>query len=60
MLYPTVSRQITQILTGIVQVALGIILTLVKDHVLIAIQVGTPFWTGILVSPSGGGCGVCA
>ncbi|KAM7138183.1 uncharacterized protein RBU57_016769 [Macrochelys suwanniensis] len=44
---------ITQILTGIVQVALGIILTLAKDHVLTAIQVGTPFWTGILYILSG-------
>ncbi|XP_038238999.1 membrane-spanning 4-domains subfamily A member 4A-like [Dermochelys coriacea] len=44
---------ITQILTGIVQVAFGIILTLANDHHLVMIMVGTPFWTGILYILSG-------
>ncbi|TFJ96852.1 30S ribosomal protein S11 [Platysternon megacephalum] len=44
---------ITQILTGIVQVAFGIILILANDYQLIAIHVGTPIWTGILYILSG-------
>ncbi|CAM5175600.1 unnamed protein product [Eretmochelys imbricata] len=44
---------ITQILTGIVQIAFGIILTLTNDHHQVAIKVGTPFWTGILYILSG-------
>nr|XP_032652143.1 membrane-spanning 4-domains subfamily A member 12-like [Chelonoidis abingdonii] len=44
---------ITQIFTGIVLVAFGIILTLANEHHLIVIQMGTPFWTGILYIISG-------
>ncbi|XP_075763616.1 membrane-spanning 4-domains subfamily A member 4A-like isoform X2 [Pelodiscus sinensis] len=40
---------ITQILTGIVQVAFGTILILADNHYLFAIQVGTPLWTGMLM-----------
>ncbi|XP_034612626.1 membrane-spanning 4-domains subfamily A member 8-like isoform X2 [Trachemys scripta elegans] len=45
--------RITQILMGIVQVAFGIILNLANGYQLIAIHVGTPFWTGILYILSG-------
>ncbi|XP_053866460.1 membrane-spanning 4-domains subfamily A member 4A-like isoform X1 [Malaclemys terrapin pileata] len=44
---------ITQILMGIVQVAFGIILNLANGYQIIAIQAGTPFWTGILYILSG-------
>ncbi|XP_050786565.1 membrane-spanning 4-domains subfamily A member 4A-like isoform X1 [Gopherus flavomarginatus] len=44
---------ITQIFTGIVQIAFGIILILVNEHNLMAIQMRTPFWTGILYIISG-------
>ncbi|KAM9114268.1 membrane-spanning 4-domains subfamily A member 4A-like isoform 1-T1 [Pangshura tecta] len=43
---------ITQIFTGIVQVAFGIVLILVNVHQLIVLT-GTPFWTGILYIISG-------
>lgn len=52
MLCPMMSRQITQIFTGIVQVAFGIVLTLVNKYQLI-VHTGTPFWTGILYIISG-------
>ncbi|XP_065275984.1 membrane-spanning 4-domains subfamily A member 4A-like [Emys orbicularis] len=44
---------ITQILMGIVQVAFGIILILANGYQIMAIHVGTPFWTGILYILSG-------
>lgn len=47
---------ITQILTGIVQVAFGTILILADNHYLFAIQVGTPLWTGMLYIISGSLC----